>query len=51
MLLAACDRIVVMSRARIVREIPRRRLDPPSDEISDAGERLRYAERQLLMAI
>ncbi|MFZ1962314.1 MAG: sugar ABC transporter ATP-binding protein [Roseiarcus sp.] len=50
-LLAACDRIVVMSSGRIVREIPRRRLDPPSAEISDAGERLRYAERQLLLAI
>jgi ribose transport system ATP-binding protein len=50
-LLAACDRIAVMSEGRIAREIPRRLLDPPSDEISDVGERLRYAERQLLMAI
>jgi ribose transport system ATP-binding protein len=50
-LLAACDRIAVMSSGRIVREIPRRRLDPPSAEIFDVGERLRYAERQLLLAI
>lgn len=50
-LLAACDRIAVMSGGRIVREIPRRQLDPPSTETSDVGERLRYAERQLLLAI
>ena len=40
-LLAACDRIAVMSDGRIVREIPRRQLDPPSTETSDVGERLR----------
>jgi ribose transport system ATP-binding protein len=49
-LLAACDRIVVMSEGRIVKEIARRELDPLSAS-ADEGERLRYAERQLLMAI
>ncbi len=50
-LLAACDRIVVMSEGRIVSDFPRRQLDPPSDMESDEGERVRYAERQLLRAI
>jgi len=50
-LLAACDRIVVMSEGRIVREIPRRQLVPASGANSDEAERLRYAERQLVMAI
>ena len=50
-LLAACDRIVVMSDGRIVRQMPRRQLDPTSSPASDEGERLRYAERHLLMAI
>jgi len=50
-LLAASDRIAVMSSGRIVRVIPRRELDPPSDATSDVGERLRYAEGQLVLAI
>ena len=50
-LLAACDRIAVMSDGRIVREIPRRQLVPASSTVSDDGERLRYAERRLLRAI
>ncbi len=49
-LLAASDRLVVMSGGRIVKEIPRRQLDPP-DRASDDGERLRHAERELRMAI
>jgi len=50
-LLAACDRIVVMSEGRIVKDIARHQLDPVSDAGADEGERLRYAERELLMAI
>jgi ribose transport system ATP-binding protein len=50
-LLAACDRIVVMSEGRIVKDIARHELDPASDAGADEGERLRYAERELLMAI
>ena len=50
-LLAACDRIVVMSEGRIVKTIARRELDPAPDAGADEGERLRYAERELLMAI
>ena len=50
-LLAACDRIVVMSEGRIVKDIARRELDPAADAGADEGERLRYAERALLMAI
>jgi ribose transport system ATP-binding protein len=50
-LLASCDRIVVMSDGHIVSDIPRRQLDSTSSKVSDEGERLRYAERQLLRAI
>jgi ribose transport system ATP-binding protein len=50
-LLAACDRIVVMSEGRIVKDIARDELDPASDAGADEGERLLYAERELLMAI
>ena len=50
-LLAACDRIVVMSEGRIVKEIARHELDPASDAEADEGERLRHAEHELLMAI
>jgi ribose transport system ATP-binding protein len=50
-LLAACDRIVVMAEGRIVKDVARHELDPASDEDADEGERLRYAERELLMAI
>ena len=50
-LLAACDRIVVMSEGRIVKDIARHELDPDSDAGADEGERLRHAERELLMAI
>ncbi|HZZ60629.1 MAG TPA: sugar ABC transporter ATP-binding protein [Roseiarcus sp.] len=50
-LLAACDRIVVMSEGRIVKNIARHELDPAPDAGADEGERLRYAERELLMAI
>ena len=50
-LLAACDRIVVMSEGRIVKDIARHELDPASDPGANEGERLRYAERELLMAI
>ena len=47
-LLAACDRIVVMSDGRIVKEIERRELDPAHVLVSDEAERLLYAERRLL---
>jgi ribose transport system ATP-binding protein len=50
-LLAACDRIVVMSEGRIVKDIARHELDPASDAGADEGERLRHAERELLLAI
>lgn len=50
-LLASCDRIVVMSDGHIVSDIPRRQLNSTSSTVSDEGERLRYAERQLLRAI
>jgi ribose transport system ATP-binding protein len=50
-LLAACDRIVVMSEGRIVKEIARHELDPASDADADEGERLRHAEHELLLAI
>jgi ribose transport system ATP-binding protein len=50
-LLAACDRFVVMSDGRLVKQIGRRELDPAAGEASDEGERLRHAERQLLTAV
>jgi ribose transport system ATP-binding protein len=50
-LLAACNRLVVMSNGRLVREIRRRELDPAQEEAFDEGERLRYAERKLLTAV
>jgi ribose transport system ATP-binding protein len=50
-MLAACDRILVMSDGRIVNEIARHELDPATDAEADEGERLRHAERRLLMAI
>jgi ribose transport system ATP-binding protein len=50
-LLAACDRIVVMSEGRIVKDIARHELDPASDAQVDEGERIRHAEHELLMAI
>ena len=50
-LLAACDRIVVMSEGRIVKDIARHELDPAAGAGADEGERLRHAERELLLAI
>jgi ribose transport system ATP-binding protein len=50
-LLAACDRIVVMSEGTVVKDIARHELDPASDTGADEGEKLHHAERELLMAI
>jgi ribose transport system ATP-binding protein len=44
-LLAACDRILVMSEGRIVREIPREDLDDPLS--NDAVDAFQHAERRL----
>ena len=48
-LLAACDRLVVMSDGRMVKDIARRELDPARTQ-GDERE-LRYAERELLIAV
>jgi ribose transport system ATP-binding protein len=50
-LLAASDRILVMSNGHLVREVSRRELDAASAGGSDAAERLQRAERHLEMAI
>ena len=50
-LLAACDRIVVMSDGRVIKEMERRELDPVSLLGSDEADRLLYAERRLLTEI
>jgi hypothetical protein len=40
-----------MSEGRIVKDIARHELDPAADAGADEGERLRHAERELLLAI
>jgi ribose transport system ATP-binding protein len=50
-LLAASDRIVVMSDGELVRDIPRRALDAATADAHDPAERLQLAERQLQLAI
>ena len=44
-LLAACDRILVMSEGRIVRDIPRRDLDDA--RAADSVDGLQHAEQKL----
>ncbi|MDQ0473153.1 sugar ABC transporter ATP-binding protein [Labrys wisconsinensis] len=48
-LLAACDRILVMSEGRIVREIARDELDDPAE--SAGGDALHQAEQRLQKAV
>ncbi|MBV9645701.1 MAG: substrate-binding domain-containing protein [Verrucomicrobia bacterium] len=50
-LLAASDRIVVMSNGELVRDISRRELDATTANARDPTERLQLAERQLQMAL
>jgi ribose transport system substrate-binding protein len=50
-LLAASDRIVVMSNGELVRTITRAELDEASAAATDPIERLQLAERQLQMAL
>ena len=50
-LLAACDRIVVMSDGRLVRDIPSRELSEVMGGASEPAERLQLAERHLQMAL
>ena len=50
-LLAACDRIVVMSDGRLVRDIPSRELSEVMGAASEPAERLQLAERHLQMAL
>lgn len=50
-LLAASDRIVVMSNGELVRDIPRRELDAASADARDPAERLQLAERYLQLAL
>lgn len=50
-LLAASDRIVVMSNGQLVRDIPRSELDAVMAEASDPAERQQLAERYLQMAL
>jgi ribose transport system ATP-binding protein len=49
-LLAACDRILVMSDGRIMREIARHDLDDP-DAPADSTDALHYAEQRLQKAM
>lgn len=50
-LLAASDRIVVMSNGQIVRDISRRELDEAMAEARDPAERQQLAERYLQLAL
>lgn len=50
-LLAASDRIVVMSNGQLVRDIPRSELDAVMAQASDPAERQQLAERYLQMAL
>ena len=50
-LLAASDRIVVMSNGQLVRDIPRSELDAVMADAADPAERLQLAERYLQMAL
>ena len=50
-LLAASDRIVVMSNGQLVRDIPRSELDAVMAASIDPAERLQLAERYLQMAL
>src|SRR5260370_31608990 len=50
-LLAASDRIVVMSNGELVRDISRRELDAATVDARDPSERLQLAERQLQLAL
>ena len=50
-LLAACDRIVVMSNGELVRTITRADLDAACAGATDPVERLQLAERQLQLAL
>ena len=50
-LLAASDRIVVMSNGELVRDISRRELDATTADARDPSERLQLAERQLQLAL
>jgi ribose transport system ATP-binding protein len=50
-LLAACDRIVVMSEGRIARDLDRAELDDPASPVLMAAGDLQFAERQLQRAL
>ena len=50
-LLAASDRIVVMSHGQVVRDIPRSEIDDATAEARDPAERQQLAERYLQMAL
>ncbi len=50
-LLAASDRIVVMSNGELVRDISREELDAATAGAADAAERQQLAERQLQLAL
>ena len=50
-LLAASDRIVVMSNGQVVRDIPRHEIDAATAGAHDAAERLQLAERYLQLAL
>jgi ABC-type multidrug transport system ATPase subunit len=50
-LLAASDRIVVMSNGELVRDISRRELDAATADARDPSERLQLAERRLQLAL
>ena len=46
-LLAACDRIVVLSDGRVARDLPRSDFDDPAHTAHDAASDLQFAERKL----
>jgi ribose transport system ATP-binding protein len=50
-LLAACDRIVVMSEGRTFADLPRDRLDDPAIDAHDTAHRLQAAEQRLQIEI